>query len=195
MLEPNLTYHHHISCSASDGVLKRQVEFRIDLIPGAIPVARAPYRLAPSELRVYSEKGRFDIRKSGIKRYKGKVTHRYVLCNRAGKVRSKFDINTLKEADANDEEKDGNTKRKRKTVSWVTNCATLAHRLKVALMGGYDKVRGTPDDYRNFKRAVNLFIGDRDAQMIVDKMINRQLHVPEFSFEHHVLHDEYVLGR
>nr|GEX58484.1 hypothetical protein [Tanacetum cinerariifolium] len=69
---------------------------------------------------------------------------------------------------------------------------TLAHRLKVALMGGYDKVRGTPSDYRNFKRAVNLFIRDRDAQMIVDKMINRQLHVLEFSFEHHVLHDELV---
>ncbi|GKC43116.1 FAR1-related sequence 5-like protein [Tanacetum coccineum] len=69
---------------------------------------------------------------------------------------------------------------------------TLAHRLKVALMGGYDKVRGTPGDYRNFKRAVNLFIIDRDAQMIVDKMINRQLYVPEFSFEHHVLHDELV---
>nr|GFA18355.1 reverse transcriptase domain-containing protein [Tanacetum cinerariifolium] len=29
----------------------RQVEFRIDLIPGATPVARAPYRLAPSELK------------------------------------------------------------------------------------------------------------------------------------------------
>ncbi|GKA84225.1 putative reverse transcriptase domain-containing protein, partial [Tanacetum coccineum] len=27
----------------------RQVEFQIDLIPGAAPVARAPYRLAPSE--------------------------------------------------------------------------------------------------------------------------------------------------
>ncbi|GKF21478.1 hypothetical protein Tco_0070116, partial [Tanacetum coccineum] len=26
----------------------RQVEFQIDLIPGAAPVARAPYRLAPS---------------------------------------------------------------------------------------------------------------------------------------------------
>ncbi|GKE44134.1 hypothetical protein Tco_1471418, partial [Tanacetum coccineum] len=25
----------------------RQVEFRIDLVPGAAPVARAPYRLAP----------------------------------------------------------------------------------------------------------------------------------------------------
>nr|GEV45997.1 protein FAR1-related sequence 5-like [Tanacetum cinerariifolium] len=127
--------------------------------------------------KVYSDKCRFNIRKSGIKRYKGKVTHRYVLCNKAGKLRSKFDINTLKEADTNDEEKNG---------------PTLAHRLKVALMGGYDKVRGTPDDYRNFKRAVNLFIRDRDAQMIVDKMINRKLHVLEFSFEHHVLHDELV---
>nr|GFB48623.1 putative reverse transcriptase domain-containing protein [Tanacetum cinerariifolium] len=29
----------------------RQVEFRIDLVPGATPVARAPYRLAPSELK------------------------------------------------------------------------------------------------------------------------------------------------
>ncbi|GJW49983.1 putative reverse transcriptase domain-containing protein [Tanacetum coccineum] len=29
----------------------RQVEFRIELVPGAAPVARAPYRLAPSELK------------------------------------------------------------------------------------------------------------------------------------------------
>ncbi|GKF29204.1 putative reverse transcriptase domain-containing protein, partial [Tanacetum coccineum] len=29
----------------------RQVEFQIDLIPGAAPVARAPYRLAPSEIQ------------------------------------------------------------------------------------------------------------------------------------------------
>ncbi|GJS04177.1 putative reverse transcriptase domain-containing protein [Tanacetum coccineum] len=29
----------------------RQVEFHIDLIPGAAPVARAPYRLAPSEMK------------------------------------------------------------------------------------------------------------------------------------------------
>nr|GEW03439.1 putative reverse transcriptase domain-containing protein [Tanacetum cinerariifolium] len=33
----------------------RQVEFRIDLIPGATPVARAPYHLAPSELKLLSE--------------------------------------------------------------------------------------------------------------------------------------------
>nr|GFB92788.1 putative reverse transcriptase domain-containing protein [Tanacetum cinerariifolium] len=29
----------------------RQVEFRIDLVPGAAPVARAPYRLAPSKMK------------------------------------------------------------------------------------------------------------------------------------------------
>ncbi|GJT40602.1 putative reverse transcriptase domain-containing protein [Tanacetum coccineum] len=33
----------------------RQVEFHIDLVPGAAPVARAPYRLAPSEMRELSE--------------------------------------------------------------------------------------------------------------------------------------------
>nr|GFC35605.1 putative reverse transcriptase domain-containing protein [Tanacetum cinerariifolium] len=33
----------------------RPVEFRIDLIPGAAPVARAPYRLAPSEMKELSE--------------------------------------------------------------------------------------------------------------------------------------------
>ncbi|GJR52264.1 putative reverse transcriptase domain-containing protein [Tanacetum coccineum] len=33
----------------------RQVEFRIDLVPGATPVARAPYRLAPSKMKELAE--------------------------------------------------------------------------------------------------------------------------------------------
>ncbi|GJS29354.1 hypothetical protein Tco_0489974 [Tanacetum coccineum] len=35
--------------------LTRQVEFQIDLIPGAAPVARAPYRLASSEMKELSD--------------------------------------------------------------------------------------------------------------------------------------------
>ncbi|GKF33225.1 putative reverse transcriptase domain-containing protein, partial [Tanacetum coccineum] len=35
--------------------LTRQVEFQIDLIPGAAPVARAPYRLTPYEMKELSE--------------------------------------------------------------------------------------------------------------------------------------------
>ncbi|GJU22589.1 putative reverse transcriptase domain-containing protein [Tanacetum coccineum] len=33
----------------------RQVEFQIDLVPGVAPVARAPYRLVPSEMKELSE--------------------------------------------------------------------------------------------------------------------------------------------
>ncbi|GKC68256.1 hypothetical protein Tco_1100854, partial [Tanacetum coccineum] len=33
----------------------RQVEFRIELVPGAAPIARAPYRLAPTELKELSD--------------------------------------------------------------------------------------------------------------------------------------------
>nr|GFD19233.1 putative reverse transcriptase domain-containing protein [Tanacetum cinerariifolium] len=32
----------------------RQVEFQIDLVPGAVPVARAPYRLAPAKMQELS---------------------------------------------------------------------------------------------------------------------------------------------
>ena len=35
--------------------LTRQVEFHIELVPGAAPVAKAPYRLAPSEMKELSE--------------------------------------------------------------------------------------------------------------------------------------------
>nr|GEW83963.1 putative reverse transcriptase domain-containing protein [Tanacetum cinerariifolium] len=33
----------------------RQVEFHIDLIPGAAPVVRAPYHLTPSEMKEFSD--------------------------------------------------------------------------------------------------------------------------------------------
>ncbi|GKG21596.1 hypothetical protein Tco_0384191, partial [Tanacetum coccineum] len=33
----------------------QQVEFQIDLVPGAAPVARAPYRLAPSKMKELSK--------------------------------------------------------------------------------------------------------------------------------------------
>nr|GEV70536.1 putative reverse transcriptase domain-containing protein [Tanacetum cinerariifolium]GEV70973.1 putative reverse transcriptase domain-containing protein [Tanacetum cinerariifolium] len=33
----------------------RQVEFQIDLVPGAIPVPRAPYRLSPSKMKEFSD--------------------------------------------------------------------------------------------------------------------------------------------
>ncbi|GJT17897.1 putative reverse transcriptase domain-containing protein, partial [Tanacetum coccineum] len=55
-------YHAVIVCAEKivripfgDEILIVQVEFRIDLVPGATPVARAPYRLAPSEMKELAE--------------------------------------------------------------------------------------------------------------------------------------------
>ncbi|GKA66936.1 hypothetical protein Tco_0766744 [Tanacetum coccineum] len=45
-----------IDISLHDGLPPtRQVEFKIDLMAGDAPVARAPYRLAPSEMKELSE--------------------------------------------------------------------------------------------------------------------------------------------
>ncbi|GJX20699.1 putative reverse transcriptase domain-containing protein [Tanacetum coccineum] len=48
----------------------RQVEFHIELIPGAAPVARAPYRLAPAEMKELAEQ---------LKELSDKVKNRYPL--------------------------------------------------------------------------------------------------------------------
>ncbi|GJR53086.1 hypothetical protein Tco_1403607 [Tanacetum coccineum] len=52
---------------------QRQVEFRIDLVPGVTPVAKSPYRLAPSKMQELSgqlqelqEKDRSDIGSPGV---------------------------------------------------------------------------------------------------------------------------------
>ncbi|GJU49852.1 putative reverse transcriptase domain-containing protein [Tanacetum coccineum] len=44
----------------------RQVEFQIDLIPGAAPVARTPYRLAPSEMQEFTNNFRLLTDLKGI---------------------------------------------------------------------------------------------------------------------------------
>ncbi|GKF76241.1 hypothetical protein Tco_0225685, partial [Tanacetum coccineum] len=44
----------------------RQVDIQIDLVPGAAPVARTPYHLAPSEMRELSEQLREQLEKGFI---------------------------------------------------------------------------------------------------------------------------------
>nr|GEY26707.1 putative reverse transcriptase domain-containing protein [Tanacetum cinerariifolium] len=48
------TLDYSYDVELADGQIIR-VEFQIDLIPGAAPVARAPYRLAPSEMKELSD--------------------------------------------------------------------------------------------------------------------------------------------
>nr|GEZ49479.1 protein FAR1-related sequence 5-like [Tanacetum cinerariifolium] len=65
-----------------------------------------------------------------------------------------------------------------------------AHRLRVAFMGGYHKVRVKAIDWKNFRSSLNKYIGPEDAQMLVDKVNDRKKHVPSFSFEYKTVNDE-----
>ncbi|GKE01581.1 FAR1-related sequence 5-like protein [Tanacetum coccineum] len=48
--------------------------------------------------------------------------------------------------------------------------ATRAHNLLCSMKGGYEYVHGTTDDFKNHQRDVNVFIGESDTQMLINKM-------------------------
>nr|GEV87609.1 hypothetical protein [Tanacetum cinerariifolium] len=61
-----------------------------------------------------------------------------------------------------------------------------------SMKGGYEYVHGTTDDFKNHQRDVNVFIGESDAQMLINKMENRKMYVPNFTFQHRVENSELV---
>nr|GEW55625.1 hypothetical protein [Tanacetum cinerariifolium] len=52
--------------------------------------------------------------------------------------------------------------------------ATKAHNLYSKMKGRTQYVHGTSDDFKNHIRDVNAFIGESDAQMLINKMENRK---------------------
>lgn len=68
--------------------------------------------------------------------------------------------------------------------------ATRAHNLLTSMKGGYEYVHGTSDDSKNHQRDINAFIGESDAQMLINKMENRKDYVPEFTFQYKVKNSE-----
>nr|GEW60778.1 hypothetical protein [Tanacetum cinerariifolium] len=67
-----------------------------------------------------------------------------------------------------------------------------AHNLLCSMKGGYEYVHGTIDDFKNHQRDVNVFIGESDAQRLIKKMENRQIYVPNFTFQYKVENSELV---
>nr|GEZ33036.1 hypothetical protein [Tanacetum cinerariifolium] len=70
--------------------------------------------------------------------------------------------------------------------------ATKAHNLYSKIKGGTQYVHGTSDDFKNHIRDVNAFIGESDAQMLINKMENRKNFVPNFTFQYLVENSELV---
>ncbi|GKB69752.1 FAR1-related sequence 5-like protein [Tanacetum coccineum] len=69
---------------------------------------------------------------------------------------------------------------------------TRAHNLLSSMKGGYEYVHGTTDDFKNHQRDVNVFIGESDSQLLINKMENRKMYVPNFTFQYRVENSELV---
>ncbi|GJY99845.1 FAR1-related sequence 5-like protein [Tanacetum coccineum] len=70
--------------------------------------------------------------------------------------------------------------------------ATHAHNLLSSMKGGYEYVHGTTDDFKNYQRDVNVFIGESDAQMLINKMENRMMYVPNFTFQYKAFKTAFI---
>jgi hypothetical protein len=74
--------------------------------------------------------------------------------------------------------------------------ATTAHKLQCSLKGGAHNVRGTKTDFKNFIIDVRLYIVERDARLIVDRLTSRVSTMDNFFFEYDVVDNElrFFLG-
>nr|GEV31732.1 hypothetical protein [Tanacetum cinerariifolium] len=72
------------------------------------------------------------------------------------------------------------------------NGATRTHNLLSSMKGGYEYVHGTTNDFKNHQRDVNVFIGESDAKMLINKMKNRKMYVLNFTFQYKVEKNELV---
>lgn len=62
---------------------------------------------------------------------------------------------------------------------------SLAHRIFAQLVGGFEKVRATLNDFKNFRRDYRIFIGPEDADMAVRLNMEKVNNGSGFSFEYY----------
>ncbi|XP_076886155.1 protein FAR1-RELATED SEQUENCE 5-like [Bidens hawaiensis] len=62
------------------------------------------------------------------------------------------------------------------------------------MYGGFDKVGATKSDCKNYKRSINLFIGDYDAEMVVQRLMAKKEFCPNFSCDYSTAADGALKG-
>ncbi|KAK9057887.1 hypothetical protein SSX86_022726 [Deinandra increscens subsp. villosa] len=62
-----------------------------------------------------------------------------------------------------------------------------AHRYMVSMMGGHHNVNGTPMDFKNFSKNTRMFIGDRDSQLVLNRLNERARMLPDFYLDYLVV--------
>lgn len=59
----------------------------------------------------------------------------------------------------------------------------IAHRCLVSMKGGHHNVNGTATDFKNFSQSMRLFIGERDSQLVIDRLRDRKEGMPSFYYD------------
>ncbi|KAI3825564.1 hypothetical protein L1987_07055 [Smallanthus sonchifolius] len=145
----------------------------------------------------------FSIRKGQTKVYKGVPTHKYLRCTKAGKPQSKQKSHfvVLKFSEAHNHEFIDRHNLNLTKISRKLNFSSKqfihkmslnrvgpvqAHRCLVAMKGGHHNVNGTPVDFKNFAHKMRMFIGERDSQLVLDRLRDRFENLPDFFFDFQV---------
>jgi len=75
--------------------------------------------------------------------------------------------------------------------SFILNCAraniggTRSHRLYSEFVGGYANVGAQTRDFKNFARDLKAYVSGRDAQMLINRLLEKQQMCPAFYFEYY----------
>ncbi|XP_022004144.2 uncharacterized protein LOC110901639 [Helianthus annuus] len=60
--------------------------------------------------------------------------------------------------------------------------------------GGFEKVGATVDDCKNFRARINSYIGEYDADMVINRLTDKKEYLVDFSFEYSVDEDKRLTG-
>ena len=60
--------------------------------------------------------------------------------------------------------------------------------------GGFENVGATVDDCKNFRNRINSYIGEYDADMVINRMTDKKQYLVDYSFEYSVDDDKRLTG-
>ncbi|XP_076953583.1 protein FAR1-RELATED SEQUENCE 5-like [Bidens hawaiensis] len=96
--------------------------------------------------KAYAAKAGFDMRMSTITWTKGAISHRYMVCSKAGTPRCK-DVDTIDTSSSS-------SKRRHTNIKVTGFGPVVAHRVQSSLKGGHCLVTGSKTDFKNHARNV-----------------------------------------
>ncbi|KAI3813106.1 hypothetical protein L1987_17822 [Smallanthus sonchifolius] len=63
-----------------------------------------------------------------------------------------------------------------------------------SLYGGYEDIGATKNDFKNFKMDLNVYIGEYDAEMVIQRLERKKQYCPNFSFDYTIKEDGTLGG-